>query len=211
LKIAGVTVAWDRPSDPRVVLLLAHGAGGDLNDPLLRGVAAALVEADIATLRFNFPYREAGRRAPGAQKQSEDCYRAIAEQALEEGLPLYCGGKSYGGRMATHIAADGFAMTGLVLLSYPLHPPGRPDNIRDAHLTDVAAPMLFVQGTRDPFATRELLDRTVRSLGATLVAVEGGDHSLNAKGRPRADVVQEVSDAVRSFVDRVGSQKPASG
>jgi predicted alpha/beta-hydrolase family hydrolase len=201
VKIAGVTAAWDRPSDPRTVLVLAHGAAGDLNDPFLRSLAESLVDADVATLRFNFPYREAGRRAPGAQKQSEDCYRGIVEHVRQEGLPTFCGGKSYGGRMATHIAAEGAPMDGLVLLSYPLHPPGKPERLRDAHLRDVSAPMLIVQGTRDPFATPELLDKTVRSLDATtLVRVEGGDHSLNVRGRPRADVVGEVSESVRGFL-----------
>ena len=85
-------------------------------------------------LRFNFPYREAGRKAPGAQTESEECYREVAMAARIDGVPLFCGGKSYGGRMATHIAADGFDVDGLVLLSYPLHPPGRPEKTRDAHL-----------------------------------------------------------------------------
>ena len=205
MKVAGVTAAWNKPSDPSAVLVLAHCAGGDLNDSLLRALATSLVEDGVATLRFNFPYRESGRRAPGAQKQSEDCYRAIVEHVRREGLPTLCGGKSYGGRMATHIAADGVPMDGLVLLSYPLHPPGKPERLRDAHLGDVDAPMLFIQGTRDPFATPELLEKTVRSLGrATLVRVEGGNHSLNVRGRPRAEVVAGVREAVRDFVaDRV--------
>jgi predicted alpha/beta-hydrolase family hydrolase len=201
VKIAGVTAAWDRPSDARVLLVLAHGAGGDHNDAFLRSLAASLVDVGVATLRFNFPYREAGRRAPGSQSQSEDCYRAIVEHVRDEGLPLFCGGKSYGGRMATHIAGNGVPMDGLVLLSYPLHPPGKPDRLRDAHLHDVSSPMLFVQGTRDPFATPELLETTVRSLAAAnLVHLEGGDHSLNVRGRARADVVGEVSDSVRDFL-----------
>ncbi|MGH2759653.1 MAG: alpha/beta hydrolase family protein [Actinomycetota bacterium] len=203
MKIAGVSAAWDRPDDARAVLVLAHGAGGDLNDPFLRGLGASLAEAGIATVRFNFPYRESGRKAPGAQSQSEDCYREIVTHVRAEGVPTFCGGKSYGGRVATHIAAADVPMSGLVLLSYPLHPPGKPERLRDAHLADVSAPMLFVQGSRDPFATPALLDKTVRSLdAATLVHVEGGDHSLNVRGRPRADVVDEVSAIVRGFVAR---------
>ncbi len=201
MKIAGVTAAWDRPSDPRIALVLAHGAGGDHKDPFLRGLAGSLVDAGVATLRFNFPYREAGRRAPGAQKQSEDCYRAIVDHVRDEGLPVFCGGKSYGGRMATHIAAEGVPMDGLVLLSYPLHPPGKQDRLRVEHLPDVNAPMLFVQGTRDPFATPELLEEAVRSLNAAkLVRVDGGDHSLNVRGRTRAEVTGEVREAVLTFV-----------
>lgn len=201
MKVAGVTAVWDRPNNARAILVLAHGAGGDHTDPFLRSLGASLVDVGVASLRFNFPYREARRSAPGSQKQSEDSYRAIVAHVRDENLPTFCGGKSYGGRMATHIAADGVAMEGLVLLSYPLHPPGKPDRLRDAHLHDVGAPMLFVQGTRDPFAIPELLDSTVGSLAsASLVHVEGGDHSLNVRGRPRGDVVGEVSKAVREFV-----------
>lgn len=183
------------------MLLLGHGAGGDLNDDLLRGVGTGLIDAGVATLRFNFPYREAGRRSPGAQAQSEDCYRAVASSARGEDLPLFCGGKSYGGRMATHIVSDGFDATALVLLSYPLHPPGRPDKLRDEHLRDIEVPILVVQGTRDPFATPDLLRRTVGSLReATLVEIEDGDHSLRVKGRGRDDVLAEVVDAIATFM-----------
>lgn len=204
MKIEGVTAEWDKPpGKTEAVLLLAHGAGGDLNDDLLRGLAKDLTVSGVATMRFNFPYREAGRRAPGSQAQSEDCYRTMVEHARAPGVPLYCGGKSYGGRMATHIAAGGVSMDGLVLLSYPLHPPGRPEKLRDGHLKDIGAPMLIVQGTKDPFATPELLERTVASLERKeLVRIEGGDHSLRVKGRARTDVQREVAEAVASFLRR---------
>lgn len=207
MKIADASAAWDEPSaQARAVLLLAHGAGGDLNDPFLRGLGAALTSSAFATLRFNLPYRDAGRRAPGAQAQSEDGYRAVASEARRQGIPLFCGGKSYGGRIATHIVSDGFDVDGLVLLSYPLHAPGRADKLRDAHLAGIRRPMLFVQGTRDPFATPELLQKTVDGLEkAELVWVEGGDHSLNVKGRTRSDVEQEVVSAVNRFLDRPSS------
>jgi hypothetical protein len=160
-----------------------------------------LISEGIATLRFNFPYREAGRRTPGSQAQSESCYRAVVEHVRERSLPLYCGGKSYGGRMATHIAAGGVRMDGLVLLSYPLHPPGRPENLRDAHLKDVRAPMLIVQGTKDPFATPQLLHETVAALDlTTLVEIDGGDHSLRVKGRLRGDVLKEIVEAIARFL-----------
>lgn len=94
-------------------------------------------------------------------------------------------------------------MDGLVLLSYPLHPPGRPENTRDAHLKDVGAPMLIVQGTKDPFATPDLLHRTVASLeNTTLVQIEGGDHSLRVRGRGRADVGKEIVEAIARFLGR---------
>lgn len=204
VKVAGVTAKWNGPDgDPNAVVVLAHGAGGDLDDETLRGLGAALAAFGVASLRFNFPYREAGRKAPGAQAQSEACYRAVADHARIEGVPLYCGGKSYGGRMATHIAAQGFDVTGLVLLSYPLHPPGRPERLRDAHLKDIGVPMLFVQGTRDPFATPELLTATIASLpNATHVPIDGGDHSLRVKGQKWADVLNEIVEATHMFIRR---------
>jgi predicted alpha/beta-hydrolase family hydrolase len=196
-----VSIATDAPDEPRAVLILGHGAGGDLNDPLLRAVASALVASGIEVVRFNFPYRELGRKAPGAQSQSEDCYRDVAATSRREGLPLYLGGKSYGGRIATHVVADGTPTDGLVLLSYPLHPPGKPERIRDAHLASIDAPMLFVQGTKDPFATPALLDATIARLPrAELHRIDGGDHSLRVKGRPQRDVVDEVARTIVSFV-----------
>lgn len=202
MNTVGVSTAWDEPrGKPRAVLVLAHGAGGDLNDPLLRAVGSGLAERGVAVARFNFPYREAGRRAPGAQAQSEECYRLVAEAVRREGIPLYCGGKSYGGRIASHIAADGFGMNGLVFLSYPLHAPGKTDRLRDEHLGRIRAPMLFVQGTRDPFARPDLLEQTIASLPtAAHEPVDGGDHSLRVRGRPQADVFAQVTQAVAIFI-----------
>jgi uncharacterized protein len=198
-----VSVAWDRPSiDAKAVVVLAHGAGGDMNDALLRVVSRGLSEKGAAVLRFNFPYREAGRKAPGAQSASEACYRAIADEARTEGVPLFLGGKSYGGRMASHIVADGYEADGLTFISYPLHPPGRPEKLRDEHLGRIGAPMLFVQGTKDPFATPELLQATVARLSnARLASVERGDHSLRVSGRKPADVASFVVEEVDAFID----------
>jgi predicted alpha/beta-hydrolase family hydrolase len=195
------TIAVDAPKgQPNAVLVLGHGAGGDLNDPLLAAVAKALSSRGMTVVRFNFPYRDAGRRAPGSQADSENAYRDVATSQRMAGVPLFCGGKSYGGRMASHIAAEGFEMDGLVFLSYPLHPPGKPDRLRDAHLRDIHAPMLFIQGTRDPFAQADLLDKTVTSLrDARLLRIEGGDHSLRVRRRKPADVHAQVVDAISEF------------
>lgn len=200
--MSDVTTAVDRPDDPRAVLVLGHGAGGDLNDPLLRALSIALAgQEEIEVVRFNFPYREQGRRAPGAQSQSENAYREIASSVRRPGLPLYLGGKSYGGRIASHVVADGFAADGLVFVSYPLHPPGKPDRLRDAHLKAIGVSMLFCQGTKDPFATPELLREVVSRLdNAELHPIEGGDHSLRVKGRPQADVVAELTTRIARFV-----------
>jgi len=199
------TLVTDSPhGKPRAVLILGHGAGGDVNDPLLAAVGRGLASRHgIAVVRFNFPYRDAGRKTPGSQTDSENANRDVATAQRIAGVPLYCGGKSYGGRMASHIASEGFEMDGLILLSYPLHPPGKPDRLRDAHLHAIKAPMLFIQGTRDPFAQPDLLDKTIASLkNAQLSRVEGGDHSLRVRGRKPADVYAEVIDTINEFVPR---------
>ena len=197
-----VAAAWDQPrGDTRAVLILAHGAGGDLNDSLLKAVGSGLAKQGIGVLRFNFPYRELGRRAPGSQEVSEKCYREVAEGAREDGLPLYCGGKSYGGRIGSHIVSDGFEADGLVFLSYPLHPPGKPDRLRDEHLRRIKKPMLFCQGTNDPFAKPDLLHKVTGSLSAaTLHEIEGGDHSLNVRGTKREGIVDELVVAIDQYI-----------
>jgi uncharacterized protein len=197
-----VSAAWDRPAgNVRAVLIFAHGAGGDLTDVLLRDAAAGLADKHWAVLRFNFPYREQGRRAPGSQSISENCYKDVAESVRESGAPLFLGGKSYGGRIASHIVAEGFDADGLVLLSYPLHPPGKPERLRDEHLHRIKKPMLFFQGTRDPFAQPDLLHKVVGSLpSATLHEIEGGDHSLKVSGTKREEIVGEVVLAIDQFI-----------
>lgn len=199
-----VSASWDgSPADADRILLLAHGAGGDMHDAILAGVAKELATAGVAVLRFNFPYREAGRRAPGAQTQSEACYRAVADVARRPSVPLYLGGKSYGGRMASHIVAEGYAADGLVFLSYPLHAPGRFDKLRDEHLRRIDVPMLFVQGTRDTFARADLLDGALRTLPtATHVPIENADHGLKVARRTRTEVASEIAGTIRTFLSR---------
>jgi hypothetical protein len=198
-----VSGVWHRPvgGPPRRGLLLGHGAGYNMNARFLVDIADALASRGIAVVRFNFPYTEAGRRAPDPQPRLEACFRAVASVVAEEIPKLFLGGKSMGGRIASHIVADGFPARGLVFFGYPLHPPGKPDRLRDAHLKRISTPMLFLQGTRDNFATPELLQRTVISLRtARLVEIEGGDHSFKVPGRAPDDVMTELIDAAAQFI-----------
>lgn len=197
-----VSGVWHYPSaPPRAALVLAHGAGHGMNTRLLVDAGEALAKRGVAVLRFNFPYAEDGRRSPDPQPRLEACYRAVASAVAEEFERPFLGGKSMGGRIASHLVADGFPSSGLVFLGYPLHPPGQPQRIRDAHLKQVSVPMLFLQGTRDPFATPELLHRTIAALpSARLVEIEGGDHSFKVRGRPAAEVTRELVQAIEDFV-----------
>lgn len=192
---------------PRAAIVVAHGAGGGQSTPFMVRAARGFADRGIAAATFDFPYMSAGRKVPDRAPALEGAWR----QAIESGrrqfgsLPLFIGGKSMGGRMASHIAAQGGAgvLSGVIFFGYPLHPPNKPEQRRDAHLPQIAEPMLFVQGSRDPFGTgneiRALLPLLRR---ATLHEIAGGDHSLKAPARQRnGDSVEEALDAAAAWID----------
>jgi hypothetical protein len=185
-----VSARYARPRSPFATIVVAHGAGAGMDHPFLVGFARGCVEEGLATLRFNFPYVESGRRSPDTEAVLRDAWRAAFEAAVarRKREPVWASGKSLGGRIASMAAADGeIAPAGLVFLGYPLHPPGKPERVRDEHLYRVGVPMLFLQGTSDPFASAELLLRVVEKLGdrARLVPFEGGGHSFEVRGARR--------------------------
>ena len=204
-----VSAVYATPKSGSPVLVVAHGAGAGMDHPFLVGFARALNELGVATMRFNFPYLEAGRRSPDTPAVAVGAWRAAMQTAIvrAEGAPVAAGGKSFGGRMASVAVAEGMPAAGLVFLGYPLHPPGKPERIRDEHLYGIRAPMLFLQGTGDPFAQRELLESVVGRIGrrATLHAVEGGDHSFNVRGRraPASEVGASLAPAAAGFVRKL--------
>jgi predicted alpha/beta-hydrolase family hydrolase len=161
-----------------------------MDHPFLAGFTRALEGLGVATLRFNFPYREAGRKFPDRPPAAIAAWRAAMAEAdaRSVGEPLWAGGKSFGGRMASMAVAEGMPAAGLVSLGYPLHPLGKPDKMRDEHLYGLTLPMLFLQGTRDPFATPELLEAVVARIGpsATLEWHDGGGHTFEVKGNKRS-------------------------
>jgi uncharacterized protein len=185
-----VSARFAAPPDPFATLVVAHGAGAGMEHPFIAGFAHACVGEGLATLRFNFPYVEAGRRAPDPEAALRDAWRAAFEAAAARsaGRPVWASGKSLGGRIASMAVADGeVPAAGLVFLGYPLHPPGKPERLRDEHLDRIQVPMLFLQGTQDPFATAELLAGIIDRLGdrAEIVWFEGGGHSFEVRGRKR--------------------------
>lgn len=185
------------------VVVLAHGAGTDMTAPLLVAVADGLARHGFPTVRFNFPYKERGGRAPDPAPVLERCYRAVLAQVrAERGLSarrLVIGGKSMGGRMASHLAAAGESVDGLFLLGYPLHPAGKPEQIRAAHLARIQAPLLFLAGTRDALCRLDLLRTVLGGLpNATLHIIDDGDHSFavpKRSSRDRAAVLDEIITA----------------
>ncbi len=208
---AGHTVSVSLHGDGDTAVVLGHGAGGTRNTPFLLRLAEAVVATGRRVALFNFPYTERGRRLPDPPALLEETVARVAESVRDLGAKrLVLGGKSMGGRIASQAVAKGLAADALVFLGYPLHPPERPEKLRDKHLPDVTAPMLFVQGTRDAFARFDLLEATLASLGdrATLLKVEDGDHSFVVRkkvtGRGAAEVEREILEALTAWLDARG-------
>jgi predicted alpha/beta-hydrolase family hydrolase len=180
-----------------------------MDHPFMAGFCRAIADHGVSTLRFNFPYLQRGRRSPDPEPVLRETWLAAFEEGRRraDGRAVLAGGKSLGGRIASMCVADGMPADGLVFLGYPLHPPGKPDRIRDEHLYRVRVPMLFLQGTRDPFAQPALLAPVLERLGgvAELHPVEDGDHSFNvprAKRDPR-EVAADLAAMAAPFVRRV--------
>lgn len=199
-----------RTDAPVAALVLAHGAGAGQKSAFMVAVARGLAARGIVTATFDFPYIALGRKVPDKGPVLEDAWRDAIDRARAAGelraLPLFIGGKSMGGRIASQVAAGpAAAVAGLILLGYPLHPPGRPEQRRDAHLPAITEPMLFVQGSVDAFGTAEeiraLLPRLNRA--CALHEIASGDHSFKVparSGRTQTDVMKEVLDAADAFV-----------
>jgi len=198
-----------RPPDAKALYLFAHGAGAGMKHKAMAGNAEGLAERGIATLRYNFPYMEKGSKRPDSPKVAHAAVRAAASKAVELApeLPLFAGGRSFGGRMTSQTqAGDPLpGVCGLIFLGFPLHPAGKPGIDRAAHLAKVRVPMLFVSGTRDALAELDLLRPVVASLGshAKIHLVDQADHSFKVaakSGRTNADAEAEVLDAVARWI-----------
>lgn len=197
-------------------ILLAHGAGARQLSPFMVQFAEGLSSRGFDVATFNFVYAERGRRAPDPKTRLELCYRAAIDTTRAH-VPsararLIVGGKSMGGRIASQVVAsdpDGLGVAGLVFLGYPLHPPGRPEKRRDAHLPSISAATLFVQGSRDTFGTEDEVRSVVETLpNARLYVVKGGDHSLKVRGKSALSV-EEVHTKVQDvIVDWVATTIP---
>jgi len=222
---ADVTALRYAAARPRLgaTIVLAHGAGAGQRSPFMTAFATALAALGIDVATFNFLYMEQRRRIPDRRPSLEGCYRAVIGAVHDRmegaGDLLFIGGKSMGGRIATHVAAADRdrRIAGIVLLGYPLHPPGRPAERRDAHLSAVAPPMLFVQGSRDAFGSAAELEPVTSSLAAaTLHIVTGGDHSLRVPRIPageQAAVYDGVQRAIVRWIEEIvrTGRSPRSG
>jgi predicted alpha/beta-hydrolase family hydrolase len=221
LEAGAATTAVVYPAErAAAALILGHGAGAGQRSAFMVAFAGALSALGLDIVTFNFLYAEQGRRMPDRAPALEACYRrviaTVRDRVESAGQRLFIGGKSMGGRIATQVAAadPGLQVAGLVLLGYPLHPPGRPEQRRDAHLGSIGRPLLFVQGSRDTFGTPVELAPVLSALAATsrptLHVVEGGDHSFKLPGKNPAAQAEVYATVQRVIVDWIGRVSGAS-
>jgi hypothetical protein len=199
---------WEPPASGPAdrVFICAHGAGGHLGDKAIVAVTQAIRERGIGTVRFNFLYRARRSARPDPIPRLTACLTAVVEKVCAELAPsvLVLDGRSMGGRAASVLVSEGTECQGLLLLAYPLHPPGRPEKLRTSHLGAIRVPVLCLNGTRDPFCDRESMERTLDGLGANwrMRWLEGADHSfhvLESSGRTDADVLREAADEAATW------------
>jgi uncharacterized protein len=182
------------------VFVCAHGAGGHKDDRGMRAVASALGGAGFDVVRFNFAYRERGSKLPDRMPVLKDHIAQIVSEVRKEAHPrrLVIGGRSMGGRAASMLAADGFACDGLLLLAYPLHPAGKPEKLRDAHLAQVRVPVLCFNGTRDELCRRDLMEKALKGLSWQMHWLDGAGHSFRAKD------LEQIAEVSREWLSRLG-------
>jgi len=194
-----------------VSLILGHGAGANQLSGFMRLFGAGLAERGLDVVTFNFLYTEQGRKIPDPAPRLESCYRAVIDAVVKhkqlQRNRLVIGGKSMGGRIASQVAASQpDDIDGLVFLGYPLHPPGRPDKLRSEHLPQIKVPMLFVQGSRDAFGTKQEIETIIKTmkLRAELYSIDGGDHSFKVPksvGLPE-QIYTEVMGTIANWISR---------
>ncbi|HYI05059.1 MAG TPA: alpha/beta fold hydrolase [Reyranella sp.] len=195
------------PNPIGALLVLAHGAGAGQRHPFMVSMAGALAARGVDVATFDFPYMQQQRRIPDRAPVLEASYRDVVAAAMEHepvrGRRLFIGGKSMGGRMATHLAAQGVQpLSGVVTLGYPLHPPGKPQQLRAGHLPAITAPVLMVQGERDTFGTPTELAPVIATMRATVTlhVVAGGDHSLAVRGKGKDAALPAVADIIAEWI-----------
>lgn len=204
LKQIGAT-GYGAEGEPRALFVFAHGAGAGQHHPFMAGVARAIAAHGIDVVTFDFPYKRLQKAAPDRPPVLEQAFREAVEAARgwSQASRLFIGGKSMGGRIATHLAAQGLeSLSGVVCLGYPLHPPGKPDQLRVAHLAAIAAPLLIVQGERDAFGTPEEIRPHLEAMKANvrLHVIDRADHSLSVRGRAPAETYATLAAVAAAFM-----------
>lgn len=202
-----LSALWDRAENAKAVVVLAHGSGAGKDHDFMAGFALAVANLGASVLRFNFPYMDAGKKFPDKSPVAVAVWHQVrrwVEENLAEGLPIFTAGKSFGGRIASLAVAEGMPSAGLIFLGYPLHAPKKEEKLRDEHLYPLEVPMLFLEGTRDPFANPEKMENVVSKLNShsELSWFEGGNHSFKVarSGRTVAQDGAWLAEAALDFI-----------
>ena len=198
-------VTYPAEGAPRALFVFAHGAGAGQHHPFMAGVSRALAARSIDVVTFDFPYKRLQRAAPDRPPVLEQAFREVIAAAREwsSAAAVFIGGKSMGGRIATHLASQHLAsLAGVVCFGYPLHPPGKPDQLRVAHLPAITVPMLIIQGERDTFGSPDELRPHLDAMSPDvhLHVIPRGDHSLSVRGRTPADTHAELAELAANFM-----------
>ena len=187
-------------------ILLAHGAGTNQDHTFMVSLRDELASAGQTVMTFNYPYTERGSKRPDRTEKLVEVHRAAAAFLAERVDRLFLAGRSMGGRMATYLVAEGYRAAGIVLYAYPLHPAGREEKLRAAHLHDVTVPMLFFQGTRDALSRMELFDQHVRALpNVTVDLLEGASHSFRGGGWTDEAMIERLSTGTTTWIEAISS------
>lgn len=201
----GKVSGWLAGSGPNGILL-AHGAGTNQDHPFMVSLRDALAAAGHTVMTFNYLYTERGSKRPDRTERLVDVHRAAADFLKDRVDLLFLAGRSMGGRMATHLVAEGQAAAGIVLYAYPLHPAGKEDKLRVAHLADVAVPMLFFQGTRDALSRMESFDRYIRPLPQVSVEIlEGATHAFRGGVWTEEAMIDRLATGTTRWIEAVSS------
>lgn len=197
--------AYPADGTPRALFVFAHGAGAGQHHPFMAGIAKGLAARGIDVVTFDFPYKRLQKSAPDRPPVLEQAFRDVVDAARRwsTASQVFVGGKSMGGRIATHLAAQGLeTLSGVVCFGYPLHAPGKPDQLRVAHLPSISVPVLVIQGERDAFGTPDELRPHLEAMKAEvqLHVIPRADHSLTVRGRTAADTYSELADIAAGFI-----------
>jgi predicted alpha/beta-hydrolase family hydrolase len=207
-----VTAAFEGAEEPLedAVLIQAHGASTHMDHRTTLNLAQEFRSQGVGVVRFNFIYTEKKKGPPDRMPRLMECFSAVAERAREEIKPrhLFIGGHSMGGRTASMMGADGYDCDGILLLAYPLHPSGQPAKLRDAHLPQIKAPVLCMNGTRDELCQKELMERVLEGLPDTftmhwLEAADHGFHVQKRSGRTDEEILREIGDVSRAWMEKI--------
>ena len=190
----------------RIGILLAHGAGVGQDHPSMAGLRAGLAGGGHTVMSFNYPYTERGAKRPDRQDRLLACHRAAADRLADRVGEMFFAGRSMGGRMGTYVVAEGYPASGLILYSYPLHPAGKPDDLRISQFEEISIPMLFLQGTRDALSRMDLFDRHIRSLpNADVELLEGAGHGPRGGGWNVETITERYVTASLAWIVEVSS------